>query len=155
MRHQEDTVLLHDLAFARPGDKGDASDITVFARTAEAYAHLRDVLTVDVVRAHYGELVQGEVTRWEVPNVWALKFLLEGALAGGGPASLRADNLGKALGGAILRLRVPALPDESTHRTTSPTGRGHPPVPGGAEARGGRAGRAPSDPYADATWRVR
>lgn len=125
------TVLLHDLAFARPGDKGDDSDITVFARTPQAYAHLVGVLTADVVADHYEELVQGEVTRWEVPHVLALKFLLRGALAGGGPSSLRADNLGKALGGAILRLRVPAPADLDVQ-----------PV------------RAPADPYATADWLV-
>ncbi|CAN5168068.1 hypothetical protein BH23ACT9_BH23ACT9_36170 [soil metagenome] len=122
-------TLLNDLAFARPGDKGNDSDVTVFARTEEAYAHLAQVLTADLVQAHYGELVRGGVTRWEVPNVWALKFLLHDALAGGGPASLRADNLGKALAGAILRMPVEPLP-------------GVRPAP-----------RPPADPYAEAGWR--
>ena len=126
----QDTVLLTDLAFARPGDKGPDSDVTVFARSRAAYDHLVGILTADAVKAHYGELVRGEVTRWEVPNVWALKFLLGDALGGGGPSSLRADNLGKALAGAVLRMRVPAL--------------------AGAEA----PGHPPQDPYADADWRT-
>lgn len=124
------TVLVNDLAFARPGDKGNDSDVTVFARSRAAYDHLLNHLTADVVKAHYGDLVAGDVTRWEVPNVWALKFLLRDALAGGGPSSLRADNLGKALGGAILRLRIPAPSD--------PPSAPHP----------------PSDPYAGAGWRT-
>lgn len=101
-------VLLNQLAFARPGDKGNDSDVAVFARSQAAYDHLADILTADVVKDCYGEMVQGEVTRWEVPKVWALKFLLRDALAGGGPSSLRADNLGKALAGAVLRLEVEA-----------------------------------------------
>lgn len=124
------TVLLNDLAFARPGDKGPDSDVTVFARSPEAYDHLVVVLTADRVKAHYGDMVEGEVTRWEVPNVQALKFLLHDALGGGGPSSLRADNLGKALAGAVLRMPVPALP-----------GAGPAPHP-------------PLDPYADASWRI-
>ena len=67
------TILIDRLAFARPGDKGNDSDITVFARSQAAYDHLVAVLTADVVKAHYGQLVQGEVTRWEVPKVRALK----------------------------------------------------------------------------------
>jgi hypothetical protein len=128
------TVLVHDLAFARPGDKGPDSDVTVFARTREGYDHLVAVLTPEVVAAHYGDLVRGEVVRHEVPNVWALKFVLRDALGGGGPSSLRADNLGKALGGAVLRLRIPAPADAADGTTTAP----HP----------------PDDPYADADWRI-
>lgn len=123
-------TLLNDLAFARPGDKGNDSDITVFARSEAAYHHLTGILTADVVKAHYGDLVQGEVTRWEVPHVWALKFLLRDALDGGGPSSLRADNLGKALAGAILRLPIEVPQDL------------------------GRAPHPPVDPYAGAEWRI-
>lgn len=127
-------VLVNDLAFARPGDKGGDSDITVFARTEAAYHHLARVLTADVVKGHYGDLVRGEVTRWEVPHVWALKFLLREALGGGGPSSLRADNLGKALAGAVLRLRVEA-PEAAVPAPHTV----HPPL---------------ADPYAGAPWRV-
>ena len=127
------TILIDRLAFARPGDKGNDSDITVFARSQAAYDHLVAVLTADVVKAHYGQLVQGEVTRWEVPKVRALKFLARDALAGGGPSSLRADNLGKALAGAVLRLEVPA-----PHAL--------------ADAHPSR--RAPADPWSDNAWNI-
>lgn len=129
-------ILLNDLAFARPGDKGNDVDVTVFARSAAAYDHLAVVLTADLVKAHFGELVLGDVVRFEVPNVWALKFLLRDALAGGGPRSLRADNLGKAFGGAILRLRVPIASD------------GVDPSILGLDVH------APSDPYHGADWLI-
>ncbi len=127
------TILLNQLAFARPGDKGNDSDITVFARSQAAYDHLAAVLTAEAVKDHYGEMVRGEVTRWEVPKVRALKFLLRDALAGGGPSSLRADNLGKALAGAVLRMPVEAPQDlVDAHPPTHP----------------------PTDPWADADWAV-
>ena len=63
------------------------------------------------MKVHFGALVSGEVERLEAPNVWALKFVMQGALGGGGPRSLRADNLGKTLGGALLRMRID-VPDE-------------------------------------------
>lgn len=122
-------TVVNDLAFARPGDKGDDSDVTVFARSQQAYDILVDQLTADAVKAWYGDLVGGEVTRWEVPNVLALKFLLRDALGGGGPSSLRADNLGKALAGAVLRMPLEGI--------------AHPPAP-----------RAPADPYAGEDWPI-
>lgn len=128
----DDTVVLNDLAFARPGDKGNDSDVTVFARSAAAYDHLVANLTIEAVKQHFGDLVRGEVTRWEVPHVWALKFLMRDALGGGGPSSLRADNLGKALGGAILRMSVPAPPAGVVSHDVHP----------------------PADPYAAADWKV-
>lgn len=104
------TIQLRDLCGVRCGDKGDISDITLFADDQAAYDALREVLTVEVVKAHLGSIVQGEVVRYEAPNVWALKFVCQDALGGGAPRSLRADNLGKSLGTALLRLRVD-LPD--------------------------------------------
>ncbi len=59
-----------------------------------------------MVKAHFGELVRGEVERFEAPNVWALKFVMQDALGGGAPRSLRSDNLGKTLGASLLRLVI-------------------------------------------------
>ena len=129
------TVLLADLVFTRAGDKGDVSDVTVFAPDAEVYDLLVAQVSADRVRQCYGTLVTGAVTRYEVPNVLAVKFVLEGALGGGGPSSLRADNLGKAMGGPLLRLTVDV--DEAT------------------AARLPRRPRAPRSPYHDASWVVR
>jgi hypothetical protein len=101
--------LLDDVAFTRSGDKGDVLDVSLFARWdggRELYDALAAQVTADRVRDLYGPMVLGEVTRYEVPNLLALKFVCTRALGGGGPASLRADNLGKALGSAILRLAV-------------------------------------------------
>jgi hypothetical protein len=115
-------VELRSLCQARSGDKGDRSDIAVFAPNAAVYEHLRVQLTPERVKAHFGSLVNGPVVRYEVPGVLALKFVLSGALGGGGPSSLRVDALGKALGSAILRMRVdlpeavvrdPSLPPRS------------------------------------------
>lgn len=99
-------MQLRELCGVRSGDKGDRSDLSIFADDEATYRALCEVVTAEVVRAHFGAMVQGSVTRYEVPNVWALKFVLEGALGGGGPRSLRSDNLGKTLGGALLRLEV-------------------------------------------------
>jgi hypothetical protein len=99
-------IQLRDLCGVRSGDKGDTSDLSLFADDADAYDAIRDAVTADVVGAHFGDLVSGPVERYEAANVWALKFVLHGALGGGAPRSLRADNLGKTLGAALLRLWI-------------------------------------------------
>ncbi|MDZ7732311.1 MAG: hypothetical protein U5R31_03650 [Acidimicrobiia bacterium] len=108
-------IQLRDLCGCRPGDKGDISDLSLFADDEAAYRAIRDEVTAERVKAHFGELVAGEVRRYEVPNVWALKFVMEGALAGGAPRSLRSDNLGKTLGSALLRLRIDVPDDVATN----------------------------------------
>lgn len=93
---------LYDLAFGRSGDKGDIANISVIARTPEAYAEIKAKLTADRVRNHLGALVQGEVIRYELDNIHALNFVCHNALDGGGTRSLRIDPLGKSLAGALL-----------------------------------------------------
>ena len=116
------TRPLADMAFTRAGDKGDISDVTVFAPNRAVYDLIVEQVTVQRVRDCYASLVHGPVTRYEVPNVLAVKFVLEQALGGGGPSSLRADNLGKAMGGPLLRLTidVPADLDVALDRAAPP-----------------------------------
>lgn len=99
-------LQLRDLCGVRSGDKGDRSDLSLFADDEATYQAIRSAVTAEAVQEHFGHLVSGTVTRYEAPNVWALKFVMEGALGGGGPRSLRSDNLGKTLGGALLRMTV-------------------------------------------------
>ncbi|MDZ4671848.1 MAG: hypothetical protein SH821_13335 [Phototrophicales bacterium] len=93
---------LYDLAFGRAGDKGNISNISVIARSPEAYAEIKAKLTAERVKAHFGELVKGDVVRYELDNIEALNFVLYEALDGGGTRSLRMDTLGKSLAGALL-----------------------------------------------------
>lgn len=107
-------VQLRDLCGVRSGDKGDISDLSLFADDEAAFAAIREVVTAAAVKAHFGDLVTGAVERYEAPNVWALKFVMHGALGGGAPRSLRSDNLGKTLGAALLRLWVDVPDDVAT-----------------------------------------
>ncbi len=110
------TRRLHDLGCGyRAGDKGDISNIALFAGDDDVYALIRDAVTVERVRAHFAGLVHGPVERYEAPNVLALNFVLHDALGGGAPRSLRADNLGKTLGGALVRLEI-EVPDRFADR---------------------------------------
>jgi hypothetical protein len=99
-------VPLSQVAHTRSGDKGDTANIGVIAYGAEDYPILLREVTPERVKAFFGELVKGNVTRHELPNLGALNFLLEGALGGGGTVSLRVDAQGKTLGAALLALEI-------------------------------------------------
>src|SRR3954453_5275281 len=81
-------VPLSQLAHTRSGDKGDTSNIGVIAWRESDYPILAREVTAERVKSFFGELVQGEVERFELPNLGALNFLLHNALGGGGTVSL-------------------------------------------------------------------
>jgi hypothetical protein len=97
---------LRELCGYRAGDKGDIADVALFADDEDVYAVIVREVTAERVKDHFGTMVTGPVERYEARNVLALNFVLHGALGGGGPRSLRADSLGKTLGGALVRLEI-------------------------------------------------
>jgi hypothetical protein len=101
-------VPLSQLAHTRSGDKGDTCNIGVIALDERDYPVLAREVTADRVKRHFGDLVRGEVERFELPNLGALNFLLHGALGGGGTVSLRTDAQGKTFGAALLAMEIEA-----------------------------------------------
>src|SRR5215470_17207416 len=97
---------VYDLAYGRAGDKGNIANVSVIARSPEAYAELKAKLTDVRVKAHLEPLVRGRVERFELDNIEALNFVLYEALDGGATRSLRLDGLGKSLAGAVLYMPV-------------------------------------------------
>ena len=104
----------------RAGDKGDIANVAVFAPDEAIYTLIRSEVTAERVKTHIGSMVRGPVERYEAPNVLALNFVLHEALGGGGPASLRADNLGKTLGGALVRLEIDVSDELGDRRAARP-----------------------------------
>ncbi len=94
------------VAHARSGDKGDAANIGVIGRSAACYAWLTENLTTALVADWVREVSEGPIVRYEVPGLWALNFILERALGGGGTRSLLLDPQGKTLAQGLLRQRV-------------------------------------------------
>lgn len=99
-------IKLHDIAYARSGDKGAGSNIGVIAKAPQAYDLLRQHLTSQRVAEFFKALTPGNVVRYELPNLGALNFVLPTILDGGGSLSLRIDAQGKALGQAILEMTI-------------------------------------------------
>jgi hypothetical protein len=97
---------LKDLAHGRSGDKGDRSNICIFARNPEDYEFLSQELTPQRVKAYFGEMVRGQVVRYDVPSLGGFNFVLDQALGGGATTSIRMDNLGKTMYTALLRMKL-------------------------------------------------
>jgi hypothetical protein len=101
------SVKVHELAHARAGDKGNTSNVSVVAYDDRAWALLREQLTVERVMAAYAHVAKGPVTRYELPRLKALNFVIENALGGGVTISLAQDAHGKSLSYLMLDIELP------------------------------------------------
>lgn len=99
-------IELTQIAHARSGDKGDTANVGVIALKDEFYPVLVKQVTAEAVKKHFGEMVKGEVERFELPNLKALNFLLHESLGGGGTLSLMTDAQGKTFSTALLRMKI-------------------------------------------------
>ena len=95
---------LYDVAHCRAGDKGNTSILSLIAYRRDDYAMLVEQVTVDAVAAHLRGIVEGDIRRFELPQLNALQFICERALAGGVTTSLALDAHGKSLSYALLEL---------------------------------------------------
>ncbi len=105
-------IPLVRIAHARSGDKADWVDFGLFAWNEAGYRLLAREVTAERVQAHFAPWLPGEVDAWPLPNILALKFVLRGALQGGGARNLRLDNLGKSMAGALLRMEIEVTQNE-------------------------------------------
>lgn len=112
-------VRLVDIAHARSGDKGDTANVGVIALQPRWYEVLVKFVTREKVVAHFDGMIQGEVDRYELPNLSALNFLLHGALDGGGTLSLKTDAQGKVYSTALLRMVI-EVPDSEAKKLQLP-----------------------------------
>ncbi len=99
-------MKLREIAHSRTGDKGNISNISVIAFDPQNYELLVKSVTAERVKAHFAGIVQGEVTRYELPNIGALNFVMQQALGGGVTRSLALDAHGKGLSSALLDLEI-------------------------------------------------
>ncbi|MDF1720177.1 MAG: DUF1446 domain-containing protein [Minwuia sp.] len=102
------TVPLLAIAHGRSGDKGAHANIGIIARAPEYLPLLRHALTPEVVGDYFAHVFDGEikVDRYDLPGIGAMNFFLHEALGGGGVASLRTDNQGKAYAQIMMDLPV-------------------------------------------------
>jgi hypothetical protein len=112
-------IRLLDIAHARSGDKGDTANVGVIALEVRWYEVLEQFVTQKKVADHFRGMIEGDVERYELPNLNALNFLLHGALDGGGTLSLKTDAQGKVFSTALLRMVI-EVPDAEAKRLQLP-----------------------------------
>lgn len=103
--------FLKSIAYGRSGDKGSSCNIGIIAFTQNGYEFLKNELTAKKVHSYFSKFPVTKTNRFEIPNLLAFNFILEGILDGGGSRSLRIDSQGKALGQALLEIKL-EIPDE-------------------------------------------
>jgi len=88
---------LYQLAHGRAGDKGNTSNISVIAWSSECFALLVEQLTEVRVAQWFGYRHPTKVTRYVLPKLESMNFVLEGVLDGGVNDALNLDTHGKGL----------------------------------------------------------
>lgn len=108
--------LIRDIAHARAGDKGNTSNVNVWAYDEADFELLTRALTPERLKRAFANLIQGKVERYVVPHLHGLNFVMENALEGGVNRSLNLDSHGKSWSFLILGLEIeePAGPLEET-----------------------------------------
>ena len=98
--------IVRDIAHARAGDKGNTSNVNVWAYDPADYELLRRTLTPERIRREFPHLIRGDVTRYEIPHLHGLNFVMREALEGGVNGSLNLDSHGKSWSYLILGLAL-------------------------------------------------
>jgi len=106
------TVPLYRIAHGRTGDKGDRSNISVIAYKPEHFKLIVEQVTEAKVAAHFAYRKPVKVTRYVLPKIHAMNFVLDGVLDGGVNDSLNLDMHGKSLSYHLLTLPV-TIPSEA------------------------------------------
>lgn len=109
MTQELSTVHLYQIAHGRTGDKGDRSNISVIAFRPEFYGAIVDQVTPDVARGVFAHREPGAISRYLLPQLHSINFVIDAVLDGGVNDSLNLDSHGKSLAGFLLdvQLQVP------------------------------------------------
>ncbi len=103
-------VMLHEVAHARAGDKGNRLNVSVIAYHADLWPLLLEQVTAERVHALFRHRGATGVVRYTLPNLHALNFVIDEVLEGGVNASLNLDIHGKTNSFRVLGLEVDVPP---------------------------------------------
>jgi hypothetical protein len=103
------TVPLHVLVGARSGDKGGDANVGLWADDDAVAAWLHAEFTTAALKALLPEVASFEVSRYPLPNLRAVNFVVHGILGWGVASNLRLDTQAKGLG-ELLRSRPVRVP---------------------------------------------
>lgn len=99
-------VPLHQLAHGRTGDKGNTSNISVIAYDPAHWDLLVQQVTAERVAGLFASRHPTRITRYVLPKLQAMNFVLHDILEGGVNDALNLDSHGKGLSSLLLTLPV-------------------------------------------------
>ncbi|MFW7341146.1 hypothetical protein V0R37_06315 [Pollutimonas sp. H1-120] len=111
-------ITLREIAHSRSGEKGNGSNVSVIGYSQADYPLIKERVTVEAVQKLYGPITKGKITRYEVPSIGALNFVLEDVLEGGRSRTLAFEESGKALSSLMLAMEID-VPDSIVERAGS------------------------------------
>ena len=97
---------LYDIAHSRAGDKGNTLTLSLIPYDEADYNLLCKEVTTQKLKKHFKDIVQGQIIRYELPNISSLLFVCQQALLTGVTTSLAMDTHGKALSYALLEMEI-------------------------------------------------
>ena len=100
-------MRLRDVAHSRAGDKGTRVNCSVIAFDERDYPWLVEVVTAERVREHLAALIVGAVTRYLLPEIAAMNFVMTRPAGHSVTRTLALDGHGKSLSSALLEMRLP------------------------------------------------
>ncbi|MDI9901424.1 DUF1446 domain-containing protein [Rhodococcus sp. IEGM 1409] len=92
------SVPLGTVAGARSGDKGGNANVGVWVRTDDQWKWLAHTLTVEKLKELLPEAAELTVTRYQLPHLRAVNFVIEGILGQGVASQARFDPQAKGIG---------------------------------------------------------
>jgi hypothetical protein len=99
-------MKLWDIAHSRTGDKGNISNVSLIAYDIKDYQLLKDKITAEKVKEWFGDMVKGDVIRYELPQLGAMNFVMYDALGGGVTRTLSMDMHGKGISSYLLDMEI-------------------------------------------------
>ncbi len=99
-------VPLRSIAHARAGDKGNRSNVSVFAFDARHFPMIEAQLTPDRLKKEFPHLLRGDIQRFELDHLFGLNFVMDQALEGGVNLSLNLNSHGKSWSFLLLGLTI-------------------------------------------------
>jgi hypothetical protein len=104
--------IVRDIAHARAGDKGNTSNVNVWAYDPKDFEVLKRSLTPERIKQAFPDLIRGGVQRYVIEHLHGLNFVMQDALEGGVNRSLNLDSHGKSWSYLILGLELDQRADD-------------------------------------------
>jgi hypothetical protein len=114
-------VPLYRAAHGRTGDKGNRSNISVIAWHPALWDTLVEQLTEVAVARQFAHRRPSRVTRYLLPQLQSMNFVLDEVLDGGVNDSLNLDSHGKALSFLLMDMPIHVNPELAPHLVGSET----------------------------------